>query len=453
MEHNFKVIIDQINQKNGKKLFDCSKISNIGSVLNHQPKLEYVGHGIQSICFKTDQGYVVKCCVKRKNSVIISKNLFLSTTKDLLNKNMPILPPIEILYEDEIWMIYTQHTCRMIDNVNTRFCYNIIKFVRQMVASDIRISDIYYRNFGIYQNKILLFDYHDIDNFDSSSNFLITNLYSLFKLLGHKLGWNVQDTTINHWDEVVANNFGQSCFPETIVTLLYSLHNRDHNQIIDCLDRTMLYIKSYIKHDFTTYHSLTIDNEDIICINYPSKTYEFLFDLVHNKHLISVLDICSCSNGIGLKLAQDFPNISVTLGCSTNEEINDTKSIINNCVTYNTSIIHSNPSDIKVPINERYDLVLYYLMLYDLLQMNKISDIFRLIKNQVGKCFVIEVPIIGDHLLSKIMDSHKNLNYDLFISPYTFRSYLCLNKIKVNRCIFIDYGNKQFKRFLFVCDV
>ena len=184
MDINLKAIIEQINQRNGKTLFDPHKVSNIERILNHLPKLEYVGHGIQSICFKTDKDYVVKCCIKRNNSIIISKALFMSTTQNLLSINMPILPPLDVLYEDETWMVYTQPMCRMIDDISLKFCYHVLKFVRQMVENNVRVSDIYYRNFGIYQNKILLFDYHDIETFESSSNFLITNIYSLFTLLG-----------------------------------------------------------------------------------------------------------------------------------------------------------------------------------------------------------------------------------------------------------------------------
>jgi hypothetical protein len=453
MDPNLKAIIEQINQRNGKTLFDSHKVVNIEKILNHLPKLEYIGHGIQSICFKTDKGYVVKCCVKRKNSILCSKNLFVTTTQDLLSINMPILPLTDVLYEDDVWMVYTQPICRMIDDINVKFCYHVIKFVRQMVENNIRISDIYYRNFGIYQNKILLFDYHDIENFDSSSNFLITNIYSLFTLLGKKLGWNVRDVTISHWDEIVSDQFGSTRFPEQLVSLLVAFHNREKEKILLSLDEALTYLKTQLKQKFPTYDMLRTDDNNMIIIDYPNKMYNIIFDLIQNMNLNSVLDVQSTVSGIGLKLAQDFPNILVTLGCGTNDEITDTRNIISNCVLYNASVMYGNIVEFKPTNAERYDLVLYHTVLLDLLQTKKLSDLFQFVRNQVGRYFLLEVPIKGDATLAKIVKNQKKNTAECLLTPYTFRTYLCVNKIKVNRCIHMDYGSRQIKRFLFVCSV
>lgn len=450
MDHNIKTIIDQINHRNGKTMFDTHQIVNIERVLNHLPKLQYVGHGIQSICYKTDKGYVVKCCMKRKNSIILSKSLFMNTTRELLNINMPILPPIEVLYEDDIWMVYTQPMCRMIDEISVKFAYFVIKFVKQMVEHNIRIADIYYRNFGIYQNKIVLFDYHDIENFDSSSNFLITNLYSLFTQLGQRMGWDVQDTVISHWNDIVINQFGINRFPPSLVDLLVAFHSKDHDRILTCLDETGNYLKSLIKQKFTTYRMLRMDNDDLITIDYPNKPYRIIFDLIQILHLNSVLDIQSTATGVGLKLAQDFPNILVTLGCATNEEISDTRNIISNCSVYNASVISGSMVDFKPTNGDRYDLVLYHSVILDL---KKISNLFQSIRNQVGRYFVLEVPIKGDAQLNKIIKTQTKKTYECLLSPYKFRTYMCANGIKVNRCYHIDYGSRQIKRFLFICSM
>jgi len=449
MDTNLKTIIDQINKKNGKTMFDSQKISNIERILSCLPKLEYLGHGIQSICFKTGKNNVVKCCVKRKNSIISSKNLFLKTTHDLLSINMPILPLIDVLYEDDVWMVYTQPMCRMITDISLKFCYHVLKFVKQMIDNNIRISDIYYKNFGIYQNKILLFDYHDIEHFDSSSNFLITNIYSLFTLLGHKLGWNVQNATISHWNDIVADNFGTNRFPVQFVELLIALHNRDKEKILFHLNETFEFINIRLKQKYPTYDTLKIE-EDIIVIDYPIKQYHLIFDLIQKMNLNNVLDTQSNITGVGLKLAQDFPNILVTLECHTVDECNDTRNIISNCLIYNACVTHG----IVKPTNgDRYDLVLYHTIIFDLLQTKKPSDLFQLVRNQVGKYFILDVPIKGDIVLAKIIKNHKKNNYEYLLTPYTFRTYLCANKIKVNRCIHIDYGSRQIKRFMFICSI
>lgn len=453
MDNNFKTVVEQINRKNGKQLFEMAKIGDVDRFINHLPKMEYVGHGVQSICFKTNKGYVIKCCMKRPPSIITSKTLFTLKTHELLNKNMPILPLIDVLYEDDIWMVYTQPMCRIIDNVNTRFCYIIVKFIRQMIENNIRISDIYYRNFGVYQNKILMFDYHNIDTFESPSNFLITNLYSLFKLLGQTLGWNIHDTNIVHWDDIIANNFGQKCFPRIVVDLLRSLHGKDTETIVDCIDKTLIFLRKYIKQTSDLYQNLVSECDGVIRLVYPCRVYEFIFAFIQSNNITNILDAHSVDTGIGLKLAQDFPNLSVTLGCSTNEEVLETRTVINDCLTYNTSIIYANVLDIRPVIGEKYDLVLYYSTFYNLLQTNKLGDILRIIKSQVGQYCIIEVPVIGDTSLTKIMDRHKNINYECLTTPYMFRSYLCVNNIKVNRCLYVDYDNHELKRYLFVCSI
>jgi hypothetical protein len=452
MDSILKTIIEQINQKNGKILFD-NNVVGVEQVLNRLPRLEYIGHGIQTICFKTDKNYVVKCCMKRKGSIISSKSKFISTTHDLLSLNMPILPPIDVLYEDNTWFVYTQPMCRMIDDTHAKFCYHVLKFVEQMVKNNVRLSDIYYKNFGIYHNKIVLFDYHDIETFESSSNFLITNLYSLFTLLGQKLGWKVLDVTISHWDEIVADQFGVGRFPESFVSLLVAFRDKNQEKIIQYLNESIAYVKSNLKKRFATYDILYIGDDDTVVTDYPGKAYHSVFDLVQVSRLNNVLDIQSTNTGMGLKLAQDFPDISVTVGCGTNDEVSDTRYIMKNCLIYNATVVYGNILEFKPPSTDKYDLVLYHTIIFDLLQTKKLCDLFQFVKNQVRRYFVLEIPVKGDSLLTRIVKSHKKLNWECLSTPYAFRNYLCANKIKVNRFSQIEYNSKQLKRFLFICSV
>jgi hypothetical protein len=258
--------------------------------------------------------------------------------------------------------------------------------------------------------------------------------------MGHKLGWNVDNTQISHWDEIIADHFGQSRFPEEIVELLNALHLRDKEPIIECLDRVLVYLKNNIKTQFNTYKLLSVGETDLISINYPAKTYEFIFDLIKIHGITSVLDINSSVCGIGLKLAQDFPNIMVTLGCVTPDEVNDTRNIICNSVTYNTVIS-------TTAVIEKHDLVLYGSIVYSLLENSKLQDLPKMIRCQTGKICLVEVPIRGDQLLSRL----KIASCEHVSSPYAFRTFLCANRIKVSRCMYIDYGTRLTKRYLFVC--
>jgi hypothetical protein len=312
-----------------------------------------------------------------------------------------------------------------------------------MMEHNVLISDIYYRNFGISKNKILMFDYHDIEKFDASPNFLITNLYSVFTLLGQKIGWNVKNIKISHWNDILEDDFGKGRFPEQIVELLCSLHSRDKDKIGHHLNEVATYLREHTKREF---HSLRIDDNDIITINYPPKTYNTIFNLVEKLIITTLLDGSSC---VGLKMAQDLPNLNILIACNTPDEVSDTKYIINNCMTYNASVVHCGIMDMRA---NKYDLVLYHLVILNLLRAKKLPELFNMIRKQVGKYFVIEIPVMGDVVLMRIIKNY-DINYEQLTNQHTFRTYLCANNIKVNRCSHIDYTNRHLKRYLYICEV
>ena len=445
---NLRKIIDDINQKNGNKNFDTSNIGHIEKILHNQPKLVFAGHGIQSICFKTMSGYVVKCCIKRKNSLIQSRDLFLNTTRNLLEKNMPILSPLDILYENDKWMIYTQPMCRMINDVTVKFCIVLMNFLKQMILYNIKIADIYYRNFGIYQNKIVLFDYHDIENFDTSScNFMITNLYSMFNQLGKRLGWDItfKTTRINHWDDVVTDDFGRGKFPTQFSDLLINLHEKK-DQINQSIDQVIDYLHISAKQDYISYNFVTISQNGTICTDYPYKTYDQIFNLIKENHPINVLDASPCPYGLGLKIAQDFPNIQVTLKCSGETERNDTCQIVETCGICNIVVRDYN----KPLIGERYDLIIYQSLLCDLLESGKSSELIRHIKGCMSKYLITEVPIDNDKMLVNT-GIRADTSNDIFGSIFSIREYLISNNVKVNQMTYIEYCKKTIKRFLLTC--
>jgi hypothetical protein len=451
MTLNLKTIIEDINIRNGKQLFDPLTISGVVDCIKDFPKIVYCSHGVQSICLKSGVDYVIKCCIKRDQSILKSGHLFMSKVKELTDNQMPILPPNGILHEDDVWIVYTQPLCRVIEDVNTRFCYTIVKLVKLMVETDIRMSDIYYRNFGIYRNKIVMYDYHEVDDFQTSSNFLITNLYALFTMLGKHYGWSVFDTKISHWDIVINDNFGQKRFPEQLVDLLCALHGRDRETILKCSDQSLEYLKVLFTQQFHLYQNIMI-NDEMITITYPQKIYDYIFEFVHTNKLTNILDVHSCDRGLGLKLAQDFPNISITLGCSDQKEIIETREIINNYIIFNTEIVYLNSLDFNVLCNRQYDLVIYCSSFYDLLKQNKVDEISRLLKNQVSKYCLIEVPIV-EHIDNEDLEKRKETKLQHVKSIHHFRSYMCRNQIKVNRCFLIDSCGSNISHYVFVCHV
>jgi hypothetical protein len=449
MKVKFKSIVEKINQKNNRCIFMIPDNQNIDNILSQYNQLSFMGHGVQSICFGYNNEYVIKCCMKRKHSIIYSKETFISKTRQLLDLHIPILPYTHILYDDDDWLIYTQPMCHIINSVSYKFCYIIIRFLRQMIENNIKISDIFYRNFGYYQNKILLFDYHDIDNFDSSSNFLVSNLYSIFTMLGKNYHWNIieSDDNIHHWREIVNDNFGLSRFPQQFVNVLSALSANNKNELYVCIDALILYIKDRLKHDYPSYKTLTIDDHDMIILDYPQYIYDMIFGLIQNDHLLNILDFHSTASGLGIKLSMDFPNASVTLICRSKNELDDTHHLLDSCTIHNAAVIQSDMTNSCLNNSHKYDLVIYNQVIFDLLRMGKLYDIFRLLRKYTHKFGFIEVPVLGDELLYDV--SNNNLNvYTYFNTPFTICSYFLHNNIMVDRCIYINYNDSGKKRYL-----
>jgi hypothetical protein len=450
---DIKSVIETINTKNNSQIFDFEDISGVNQCLSTLGPLIYIGHGGLSVCFSRGLKEVVKCCKKRKTSITMSKDQFLSNAQNLIEYNMPILAPIEVLYENNSWLIYTQPLCKVLmpEEITPRLCCDVLSFVSQMIKVNTRISDIFYRNFGIYQNKLCLFDYHEVDTFESSSNFMISNLYSLFTILGKNLGWPVLDIAITNIAAVVKDNFGESRFPEPIVKFLSLMHSKEYSKSLEFLEMGKKILKRLISKKYTKYQHVTIDEEGSLELSsHTLVKYELAASFIKDKDILTILDARSCIGGIGLKLAQTFPNIKVTLSNSDTDELDKTKKIAGNCMIYNASFLNEHIKDTKLPA--KYDLVLYYSLFHHLLKTQSIDCIIRMVKSQVSKFCIIEVPMKGDALLEKVMKNSPNTeHFRCLTSPDVFRYNLIINRIKVNKCVKVDYGSNRLIRYAYIC--
>ncbi len=452
---DIKSIFDRINIKNGTILFDPEKSQALEDFLPTLGKLEYIGHGAQSVCFVINKE-VVKCCKKKKGSLILSKEYFLSGVQELLDNNMPILPPIDVIYENEFWMIYTQPLCKVLsgEDISPGLCCEILNFVSQMIRMNIRVSDIFFRNFGIYQNKLCLFDFHDVDKFESSSNFMIANLYSVFTQLGKNIGWPVLDLTIANLTTVINDKFGESRFPEMIVKFLQSLYSKNYSKSLEYLENSKLLLKQHVQKKYTKYQQVSVSETGSIELeSHTLGKYNLALEIIKSKNIKTLLDARCCIGGIGLKLAKEYPNIKVMLSNNDLQELEKTKNIGLNCMIFNVQFIPEHIKDIKPCPNNKYDLVLYYSLFHHLLKTQTIEDILKLVKSQTGKYCIIEVPIIGDSLLNKVMKSGNQENFGCLKSHDVFRQYLVLNNIMVNKCVRLDYGSEKLIRYAYSCNV
>ena len=107
-----------------------------------------------------------------------------------------------------------------------------------MIENNIKLADIYYKNFGYdNNNNIKYFDFHNIEDFTTSSNnFIITNLFCIFHyyfiplipiipIIGNEN--EKEKEKIFKSSEIISDdlNFGKSIFPKPFYELLISIYN------------------------------------------------------------------------------------------------------------------------------------------------------------------------------------------------------------------------------------
>ena len=153
-------------------------------------------------------------------------------------------------------------------------------------------------------------------------------------------------------------------------------------------------------------------------------------------------------------MAKEYPNVKVVLSNNDSDELEKTKEIASNCIIFNASFLNEHIKDVKTGPHGKYDLVLCYSVFHHLLKTQPIEELIKLVISHTGKYCVIEVPMIGDALLTKVMRGviHPE-NFHCLKSPDVFRQCLVSNKLKVNRCVRLDYGTDSLVRYAYLCVV
>jgi hypothetical protein len=463
---DIKNIIIKINSKTVDNQFDLSKVASLSKFLSTLGHLNYVGHGCLCLCFshvdrRSGAIEVVKCCRKGSRTILHTKDLFLSKINLLKDYKMPILYPYEILYDDDYWLVYTQPYCQQVESadISYKMCYEILDFVEQMIVLNVRLSDIYYRNFGLYKNHLCLFDYHEIDTFDFSSNFLTNNLYSLFILLGKNVGWhqNLQiPSRITFSDDHEKYNL-----PNVIVELLKSFSTRDHtgthshvsSLILESIKNARAYLKKQIPCKYDNYQLFTINDEGVIDLtSHTLSKYQIVENLIKDKNVKTILDARCYVGGIGLKLAQEFPELQIHLNNETVDELEKAQKNAKSCMLFNVAFTAVPVQMIRPHRLQKYDVTMYYSTFHHLLKTMTIDEIILIVRSQTQKYCIIETPIMGDSLLDKIMKQPGRVeNFRCLASPETFRYHLIMNQLKVNKCIKLNYENNNLIRYAYIC--
>ena len=161
----------------------------------------YYKKGTQVICFIKNNN-IIKCYNINK-SVIPGQYM-----DDILKQTEKInkyLLKSTFLFKHKEWCIYEQLKCEQFQskNVILPFFIFLLKFIQDMYDNNIKIADIFYKNFGILNDKYYLFDYHNIETFSYNNNFIIENINKNFNILKENV--KLDDIIINTYNTFIKN--------------------------------------------------------------------------------------------------------------------------------------------------------------------------------------------------------------------------------------------------------
>jgi len=367
-----------MDEKNIITLFKLYNINNskeiVNIILKYKPN-RYLSKGTHSICFIRDcDKTVIKCVVKSKETIVKTKEIFKNEIRKLVNifnkspetENL-ILEPIDI-DETHNYIIYTQPYCVHIsdDNVNPLITKQILEMLSLMFDNNIKLADIYYKNFGIYKNQLCYYDYHNVEDFDikkSTCNFLISNLYSIFSRLSYCfLKWsnNISNNTKFTTTNIIKDNHGKDKFPNDFYKLLINLYGNNINRAKYYNDKCIKYLT-----DVCSSFELSSNESN----SFESNSFEFSSNELLNRldQIINYINPISIEFNLNINIFNLIKkNYDIIFKINKKYKyyytISNINNEINNCELL---IINGNPnsnsnSNLNLNLNSKY-IINYYL--------------------------------------------------------------------------------------------
>lgn len=167
-----------------KPMMSLDKSGQLDEIFSRFPEMNtsnFLGAGGDCSAFRYKHNKVIKLCAKdivyfKKSAT--SEKLTVRTLKDLVDELQPYLFPIEkILYEDDGVFVYTQCLCRPLRELKKQMTpailLEIFKGLHEMLCNGLFSEAIAMRSYGIYENKIALFDYHDIHHLNIQNKIIM----------------------------------------------------------------------------------------------------------------------------------------------------------------------------------------------------------------------------------------------------------------------------------------
>jgi hypothetical protein len=411
-------------------------------------QLSYLGYGGTCLSYIDPHNIVYKICLKENNVVLQTPDAFLAHCNSLRLAGVNILPPIDIVFDNEHFIVYTQDFCNPISKINSLVIIETLRSLRSMIQNKYKLTDIYYRNYGIYHNKIVIYDYHDHKEFDQIDHTYICHLAHMFSLYYHGSVYESIEIGI---EDIIVDNFCSAHFQDHRVSELFKqLYRLDFDAALTILNELIEKFKDLTETKFEDYQFIGIDREGQLNLSGHTKLKYQLANIAVNllPPDFTAID-CGCSlGGIGCKIAHDNPLSHVTLNNLTTSELLTAEKIsqwicINNVSFNNTNIVNDARS---------YDLTMYFALVHHLLKDIPFIQLIQFIHSMTNKYAVMDVPLKGDALLDMIMANgnlHYNQSFVLLESVEIFQEAI-KDYFTIVHSEKIEYGSSDLNRHGFV---
>jgi hypothetical protein len=443
------------NQNGWDQSIQEEDLNNVEKYISSIKNITYLGHGGTCIAFYQNDDpldnkqplIVIKVCMK-KTLVTSSGNVFVGFTKSLIGNGIKILPMIDILYEDEKFLVYTQNYCQTVHEINAIIISKILKIIKKLIISNIKITDLFFKNFGIFNNDVYIYDYHDYGFFYSNDNYYLTHIAHLFNMYYNKnLLYGVTLTI----DILRDMDFGKNIIPDEVVEFIKLMFFHKKQEAVIALDQIIQRIdEEKIMQTYDNYQHYDITRDGTYFLrSHTLEKYNIFLKLAKNlDQKFTVIDYGCSIGGIGMKIAQDYPLSSVTLNNITKKELNICQYNIDNSCIRNVILTEQNMID----DNNTYDVCMYFAILHHILKSKTMDECIDIISKQIKQYAIIELPFGHDVLLKDVI-SNSMLNFD---STYCYLESIerFTNKIEqkfiVEHCEKIDYETDDLNRYAFI---
>lgn len=446
----YYIMLEQYYDKNGwNNIIGLDQLQNVDNFLNNIVGIKYIGHGGTCIAFINSDKVVIKVCLKNRMVTCNSKT-FIAFSKCLQGNGIKILPILDILFEDDNFFVYTQHFCHTIININALVLSKILKIITKLIKRNIKITDLFYKNFGIYKNEVYLYDYHDYGFFYSDDHYYLTHIAQLFNVYYNKeLLYGI---TLD-FDILKEMKYGHNILPKRVVDFIESMYNHQLSEGIKLIIEINNEVDEQIEKTFDNYQHFDVNSDGELHLrSHTLEKYNAFNELVQSnpgdfEGDFTIIDYGCSLGGIGTKIAQQYPNSFVTLNNITKDELNVCVNNINASCLTNIKVNDQNVVNDK----STYDVCLYYALLHHILKIKSFDEIIKMVYDQTKLYAIIELPFSDDALLKKVMEesmtyyeeSYKYLeSVDIFcVVVKKWFSVLSSKKI--------HYGSHDLNRYVF----